>query len=81
MCSPLANIEPVARAICTREFAAQNNAAEIPALVDRYWRVTAALLEAGLIGDDGRELPHNLEAGEAAWADWLVRHKDRPHQP
>lgn len=65
-----ANIEPVARAICARQFAVHNDVAEVPALVERYWPVTAAMLEAGLIDDDGNEIPHSLDQGESAWADW-----------
>lgn len=73
MTNHLANIEPIARAICARELANNNDSAELSALVDRYWPVTAALLEAGLINDDGKEIPHSFEQGEAAWADWRTR--------
>ena len=74
MTNHLANIEPVARALCTREMALRNDEADVPALVERYWRVTAALLEAGLIDDDGHEISHSLEEGDTAWADWRSRH-------
>lgn len=77
MSYPLANIEPVARAICARELGARNEADEIPALVDRYWPVTAALLEAGLIDEAETQTPHDVVHGQAAWEDWLSRHKYR----
>lgn len=70
MTNRLANIEPVARAICARELTANNDSAELSALVDRYWPVTAALLEAGLIDDDGKDIPHSFDQGEAAWSNW-----------
>lgn len=75
MSDTLANIEPVARAICARELGVRNDAADVPSLVDRYWRVTAALLEAGLIDDSGETAPHSFEEGEDAWADWLALHR------
>lgn len=59
MTDSLANIEPVARAICARELGIKNDGAVVPALVERYWRVTAALLEAGLIDDNGVQIPRN----------------------
>ncbi|WBT37998.1 hypothetical protein [Hyphomicrobium sp. DMF-1] len=68
MTDHLGNIESVARAICARQLAVQTDAAEVAALVERFWRVAAALLEAGLIGDD-KEISHSVEQGEAAWAD------------
>ena len=75
MSDRLANIEPVARALCARELALRNDEAEIPALVERYWPVIAALLEAGLIDDSGTQFPDHFEEGEAAWPDWLNKTK------
>lgn len=77
MTDRLANIEPVARAICARELAVKNDDADVPALVDRYWRVTAALIEAGLIDDRGDQITHSFQHGQEAWADWLARHPDQ----
>jgi hypothetical protein len=69
----MGNIEPVARALCARELqAAPRTAAdEIPALVDRYWTVIAAELAAGLLDEDGNIMPHSIEAGIAAWENWV----------
>lgn len=68
MTDSLPNIEPVARTICARELGIKNVDAEVPALVERYWRVTAALLEAGLIDHNGVQIPHSFEEGQAVWA-------------
>lgn len=73
MTGTLDNIEPVARAICHRMIQTADPDADIPAIVERLWRVTAALLEAGLIDDEGNHLPHSLEQGEAAWHAWLEK--------
>lgn len=71
----LANIEPIARALCTREFLQHNPEEAVPPLVERYWRVTAALLEAGLIDETGQYIAYDFEQGQAAWIDWLSRQK------
>lgn len=73
MTSRFANIEPIARALCERVMSVRNDAGEVPALVERYWRVVASQLEAGLIDDDSNDIPHSFEEGEAAWANWLAR--------
>ncbi|MEO5376147.1 MAG: hypothetical protein H7840_18180 [Alphaproteobacteria bacterium] len=67
------NIEPVARAICERDVRCWKDVseAEIPNLVNRYWQVVAAKMMAGLIDDDGQEVPHTIERGLAAWDAWL----------
>lgn len=70
MTAALNNIEPIARAICARDLAAAG-ATDIPELIERYWRVAAALLEAGLIDEEGNHIPHSFEDGQAAWRDWL----------
>lgn len=71
------NIEPVARAICEREVRGFPGVseAEVPAMVDRYWQVIAAQIVAGLRDDEGRTIPHTVEAGIAAWETWL---EERP---
>ncbi|MBA4131700.1 MAG: hypothetical protein C0519_09775 [Hyphomicrobium sp.] len=69
----LANIEPVARALCARELQRHNPEDAVPSLVERYWRVTAALLEAGLIDEAGQHITYDYEQGQAAWIDWLSR--------
>lgn len=67
------NIEPVARAMCEREVKSWPHTAssDISALVERYWPVYAAKLSAGLIDDDGRDVPHTIERGLEAWESWL----------
>lgn len=67
------NIEPVARAMCEREVRTWKHTAssDVPALVERYWPVYAAKLSAGLIDDDGRDVPHTVERGLEAWDSWL----------
>jgi hypothetical protein len=75
------NIEAIARAIETRRRPASWPPSEHQDWMDRgYWKVTAAYIEAGLIDDAGNERPHSFEQGEAAWLDWLARHRqDMPH--
>lgn len=67
------NIEPVARAVCERDVRSWPSVAEaeIPGLVDRFWPVVASKIVAGLITDDGRFMPHPVEAGILAWERWL----------
>lgn len=67
------NIEPVARAICTKELAAAPGveAWELQALVNRFWRPVAAELAAGLRDENGRLIPHSTAAAIAAWETWL----------
>lgn len=67
------NIEPIARAICTRELAISPgvDAGKLPGLVDRFWRPVAAELVAGLRDESGRLLPYPIGAGIAAWEAWL----------
>lgn len=76
MATPTDNIEAMAREICARDFerGGKHAAEEIPSLVDRFWPVVAALIEAGLVDDnDGTLRPYDFDAGEAAWRDWLDR--------
>lgn len=75
------NIEPVARALCEREVRSWQHAApsEVPALIERYWPVYAAKLSAGLIDDDGKDVPHTVERGLQAWEAWLDERSGRAH--
>ena len=75
------NIEPVARALCKREVRSWPHAApfEAPALIERYWPVYAAKLSAGLIDDDGKDVPHTVERGLQAWEAWLDERSGRTH--
>jgi len=72
------NIEPVARYFCAADLRAAPNVAgwELPSLVDRYWKVVAAELMAGLRDDRGNIVPHSIEAGMAAWETWLEEHRE-----
>lgn len=74
----MSNIEARARAYCEAQTARLSGytPAKAAKSVDRTWQIAAALMEAGLIDDDGRELPHSYEEGWAAVKDWRARH---PH--
>lgn len=67
------NIETAARAICAREVPTYPgvDGSEVPALIDRFWRPVAAELAAGLRDENGRLIPHSVEAGITAWETWL----------
>lgn len=72
------NIEARARALCEANLRAGRVFAEedMPAAVDRFWHTVAAEIEAGLIDQQGRYVPHDLETGLEAYREWRVRH---PH--
>lgn len=72
------NIEARARAYCEAQTArlVGYTPAEAAKSVDRTWQIAAALMEAGLIDDDGVDVPHTFEQGWAAVKDWRARH---PH--
>jgi hypothetical protein len=74
----LGNVEAVARAICSRQYARHWPAAqETDAAIERHWHVVAALLEAGLIDESGTPAaPFDLEREVAAYRDWRARHPD-----
>ena len=69
------NIEPLARAICERDFRrAGLPESNLAADVDRYWHCVAAQIEAGFIDNNNEIIPHSLEEGLAAYCDWRSRH-------
>lgn len=75
----VANIEPIARAICEQELRSMPGSvieAELPAQIDHYWPVIAAQISAGLRDERGTLLPHSIESGIAAWETWLDEHPD-----
>jgi hypothetical protein len=71
----LSNIEARARAICEADCLKNPGTPEEDAgYVERVWQIVAALIEAGLIDDDGNTLPHSRDTGLAAVRDWRARH-------
>ncbi len=71
------NIEPYARALCENLLRRPgDDEASLAAAVDRYWHCVAAQIDAGLIDDDGRAVPHSQEQDIAAYQDWKARHQD-----
>ncbi len=77
MSSSASNIEPLAREICERDFRRAGITVEyLLADVDRYWHCVAAQIEGGLMDDHYELIPHDLDAGLAAYRDWLARHPD-----
>lgn len=72
------NIEARARALCEANLRAGQAFAEedMPAAVDRFWHTVAAELEAGLLDENGRYVPHDIETGLQAYRDWRSRHPD-----
>jgi hypothetical protein len=77
MPSATSNIEPLARAICERDFrCAGIPEVSLAAEVDRYWHCVAAQIEAALIGDNNELVAHDLKTGLAAHRDWRARHPD-----
>lgn len=69
------NIEPLARALCERDLRrAGTPEINLAADVDRYWPCVAALIESGLIDDNGELVLHDLNTGLAAYRDWRQRH-------
>jgi len=77
MAMPTDNIEAMAREICARDFERGGKHAPdaIPALVERFWPVVAALIDAGLVDDDGTIRTGEFDAGQTAWEDWLDRRR------
>lgn len=73
----LSNIEPIARAACMRRLQGKCEPQELPALVERYWHVIAALVEAGLVDEGANLRCLDIAAGEAAYCDWLSRYGAR----
>ncbi len=73
MAKRVSNIGPMARNFCAADLRAAPNveAWELPGLVDRYWKVVAAEIMAGLRDDRGNIVPHSVKAGIAAWENWL----------
>lgn len=72
------NIEARARALCEANLRAGKVFAEedMPAAVDRFWHTIAAEMEAGLIDEKGRQVPHDLKVGLQAYRAWRSRHPD-----
>ena len=72
----MSNIEARARAYCEAQTArlASYSPAEAAASVDRTWQIAAALMEAGLIDDDGCGLSVTRDEEWAAIQDWRRRH-------
>jgi len=54
----------------------EDDEAALAAAVDRYWHCVAAEMEAGLIDENGRAVPHGSNERIAAWRDWQARHPD-----
>jgi len=82
MTSSTNNIEAVARDICAMQLSRNGvYRAATAADVDRYWHCIAAELEAGLIDDNGDQLPHGFEEGLAAYRDWCRRHPESKPAP
>jgi hypothetical protein len=69
------NIEPLARAICERDLRrTAKSETDLAKDVDRLWHCVAAQIEAGLLDEDFKRVPHDLETGLAAYRDWCQRH-------
>jgi len=78
MSPALSNIEIVSRDICVRLYGRHwKSGPDLDADVNRYWRIVAALLEAGLVVETVAELvPFDADYQTAAIREWRARHPD-----